>query len=95
MLEREIEQKLTKEVKRLGGLAYKFVSPGNSGVPDRLVILPGGRVIFAELKTDKGVLSGQQKRQIARLQNLGCDVRVIYGPEGLREFLQDVIDDDF
>ena len=95
MLQREIEQKLTREIKRLGGLAYKFVSPGNSGVPDRLVILPGGRVIFAELKTDKGVLSGQQKRQIARLQKLGCDVRVIYGPEGLREFLQDVIDDDF
>ncbi len=44
MLEKMIEQKLRNEVKALGGRAYKFVSPGNDGVPDRLVVLPGGKV---------------------------------------------------
>ena len=40
MLEKDIEEKLRNKVKKLGGKAYKFVSPGNAGVPDRLVILP-------------------------------------------------------
>ena len=47
MKESEIEARLVRGVKALGGVAYKFVSPGNVGVPDRLVVLPGGRVIFA------------------------------------------------
>ena len=46
MLESEIEQKLREKVKAMGGRAFKFVSPGNSGVPDRLVVLPGGKVRF-------------------------------------------------
>lgn len=50
MLEEELERKLVNEVKQLDGRAYKFVSPGNAGVPDRLVILPGGKVGFAEIK---------------------------------------------
>ena len=41
MLEREIEKKLVDGVRKLGGRAYKFVSPGNDGVPDRIVVLPG------------------------------------------------------
>ena len=44
------EQKLTRAVKALGGLCWKFVSPGHSGVPDRIVILPGGAILFVELK---------------------------------------------
>ena len=50
MLEKEIEAKLKKGVEKLGGRCYKFVSPGNSGVPDRLILLPGGACAFAELK---------------------------------------------
>lgn len=50
MLENEVEKKLAKKVKALGGRAYKFVSPGNAGVPDRLVVMPGGKVGFAEIK---------------------------------------------
>ena len=52
MKESEIEARLVRGVKALGGVAYKFVSPGNVGVPDRVVVLPGGRVIFVELKAD-------------------------------------------
>lgn len=42
MQEKELEARFRERVKAAGGRAYKFVSPGNSGVPDRLVVLPGG-----------------------------------------------------
>lgn len=71
----------------MGGLAYKFVSPGSVGVPDRLVVLPGGRVVFVELKSDSGRLSRMQVYQIERLRELGADVRVVKGQEEVRKFL--------
>ena len=54
MIESELEKKLGKQLKDLGCLYFKFISPGNTGVPDRLIILPGGCVIFVELKTESG-----------------------------------------
>ncbi|MGN8636613.1 VRR-NUC domain-containing protein [Eubacterium pyruvativorans] len=86
MREREIEKLLVRYVKFLGGRAYKFVSPGNAGVPDRIVILPGGRVDFVELKTDTGQLSRIQQAQINRLRSLGCNVSVVKGVQGLAVF---------
>ena len=71
MKESEIEARLVRGVKALGGVAYKFVSPGNVGVPDRVVVLPGGRVIFVELKAEVGRLSPMQRQQLARLRRLG------------------------
>lgn len=53
-LERDIEQKLRKKVEACGGKCLKWVCPGWSGVPDRIVLLPGGRVIFVETKRPKG-----------------------------------------
>ena len=50
MLEKEIEKKLREPVKRLGGLYLKLVCPGFVGVPDRMILLPGGHVLFVELK---------------------------------------------
>ncbi|MGC5220863.1 VRR-NUC domain-containing protein, partial [Escherichia coli] len=44
--EKDIENYLRDQVKKIGGIAYKFESPGNAGVPDRLVLLPGGQVHF-------------------------------------------------
>lgn len=84
--ESEIEKILVDEVRRLGGRAYKWVSPGNDGVPDRIVILPQRPPIFVELKTDTGRLSPLQKNQIARLEALGQDVRTVYGLAGLVVF---------
>ena len=52
MLEREVEKKLVDGVRRMGGRAYKFVSPGNDGVPDRIVVLPDTAPMFVELKTE-------------------------------------------
>lgn len=86
--ERRIEAMMCKGVKELGGRAYKFLSPGRSGVPDRVVCLPGGHVIFTELKAAEGKLSEQQKLRIAELQKMGQDVCVIYGEEDVEYFLK-------
>lgn len=90
MREKEIEKILVDEVKRLGGRAYKWTSPGNDGVPDRIVFLPDTRVIFVELKTDTGVLSPLQKIQIDRLKKLGQWVEVVKGIQGVKMFFQDL-----
>ena len=61
------------------------------GVPDRLVILPGGRIIFAELKQESGHVSPVQHIMIERLHRMGCDVRVLYGMPDVERFLQEVL----
>ena len=82
MREKDIEKILVAEVRKLGGRAYKWVSPGNDGVPDRIVIFPGKAPVFVELKTDTGKLSALQAVQIRRLG-------VIYGIDGVSQFFQD------
>lgn len=89
MLEKDIEKILVKEVKELGGRTYKWVSPGNAGVPDRIVIFPYRKPVFVELKTDVGRLSSLQKVQIKRLYQLGQSVNVVYGINGLGSFFMD------
>lgn len=90
MLEKEVEKILVSEVKKLGGRAYKWVSPGNDGVPDRIVIFPNRAPVFVELKTERGRLSSLQRVQYKRLKELGQDVRVVYGIDGLSQFFQDM-----
>lgn len=90
MRERDIEKRLVTEVKKLGGRAYKWTSPGNDGVPDRIVILPGRPPIFVELKTELGRLTALQKVQISRLRDLGQDVRVLYGMDDVGRFLKEI-----
>ena len=68
MLEKEVEKFLVREVKKIGGVSFKFISPGNAGVPDRIVILPTGKVVFVELKTDKGKLTKLQEVQIKKIR---------------------------
>lgn len=50
MLERDIEKKLIRPVKDMGGLCLKFETPGFTGVPDRIVLLPGPHIVFVETK---------------------------------------------
>lgn len=89
MRESEIEKILVREVKRLGGRAYKWTSPGNDGVPDRIVIFPDKRPIFVELKTKTGKLTALQRVQINNLTALGQAVEVVRGIDGLSQFFQD------
>ena len=77
MRERQIEIALVYRVKGLGGTCEKFVSPGRRSVPDRLVTLPGGRIIFVELKAPGNKPTEAQRRDHDRRRELGCDVRVI------------------
>ena len=80
--EHKVDLHLGKQLKDLGCLYYKWVSPGRAGVPDRIIITPKGRVIFAELKTDLGRLSPAQRYQIKMLSGCGVDVRVVQGIPG-------------
>ena len=77
MLEKELENKFVRAVKAAGGKAYKFTSPGTDGVPDRLVVLPGGYIGFVELKQRGKKPTKLQELQIKRLCELGCRVFVL------------------
>ena len=90
LLESQFESRLVRGIKKLGGIAYKFVSPGNTGVPDRIVILPDGSIEFVELKTDTGKLSKIQTRQIERIKKLGATVQVLYGQDDVDTYLTDI-----
>lgn len=89
MRESEIEKILVREVKKLGGQAYKWTSPGNDGVPDRIVVFPNRPALFVELKTDTGKLTPLQKVQCERLGSLGQPVHIVKGINGLSQFFQD------
>lgn len=72
--EKITEKYLRDEIKKIRGFAYKFVSPGNAGVPDRLICLPGGKVVFVELKSEGKHSTTRQKLQHGRLIALGFKV---------------------
>lgn len=91
MKESAIETRLVKLVREGGGLCYKFVSPGNVGVPDRLILIPGGRIVFAELKTEIGRLSSIQRWQMEEMRKRGADVRVLKGLEQVMSFVEEAM----
>ena len=86
MPEKDVERALVNEVRKLGGRAYKWVSPGNAGVPDRIVIFPGQQPVFVEVKSDTGKLSALQEARIRQLLKLGQRVEVVRGMGGLMTF---------
>lgn len=91
MLEKQIEQYLRKQVKeRLNGLALKFVSPGFSGVPDRIVLLPGGRIYFVELKAPGNKPRKLQFKVCEKLRVLGFRVYVLDCYTAIDVFIENV-----
>jgi hypothetical protein len=88
MEESKIERRLKKEIELLGGKALKFVSPGMSGVPDRIVLLPYGKVIFVELKTPGKKLRPLQEYRIKKIKALGFRVEIIDSLEKVDEFVK-------
>lgn len=86
MLEKTSEARLKAAVENAGGMCIKM-EPTLAGVPDRLVITPWGSVVWVEMKQDGGRVSRIQSSMHRRLRNLGQDVRVVYGRQGVDAFV--------
>ena len=90
MREREIEQKLIDAVKAQGGVCWKFVSPGTAGIPDRIILMPMGRIAFVEVKAPG---ESPRKLQLARhrlLRRLGFKTFVLDNPEQIGGILDEI-----
>ena len=81
MNEKILEHKLASAVKDMGGLCLKFVSPGLDGVPDRIILLSGGHIGFAEIKTTGCKPRPLQIRRKKQLESLGFPVFIVDQPE--------------
>jgi Holliday junction resolvase len=77
MKEKQIESKIVKKAKELGFLTYKFSSPSNRGVPDRIFISPNGEVFFIEFKSAKGKVTKLQEKTIKDIEHYNVEVYVI------------------
>ena len=91
MLEKEIEKKFALAVKRAGGIAPKFVSPGFAGMPDRLVLLPDGVIAFAELKAPGQKPRPLQEARHRLLRRLGFRVYVIDREDQIGGMLRELL----
>lgn len=91
MRESSLEHRLVCEVERIGGKALKWVSPGNRGVPDRIVILPGGRTVYVEMKAPGKPLEPLQVRWAKILREMGHQVYKIDSNEGIDKFITEVM----
>ena len=90
MKEKDIERKLVKAVKAADGLALKFISPGYDGVPDRLLLLPGGCIAFAEIKAYGLKPRPLQIRRHGMFRRLGFKVYVIDDEEQIGGILDEI-----
>ena len=90
MLEKQIERKLVTAVRMRGGMCPKWISPGLDGVPDRVILFPGGRMAFAETKAPGMKLRPLQAKRKAQLEGLGFRVFVIDGTEQIEGVLDEI-----
>ena len=90
MREREIEQKFTRAVKKRGGLALKFVSPGFDGMPDRLALLPDGKMGFVEMKAPGKVPRPLQAQRHRLLREMGFRVYVLDDQRQIGGIIDDI-----
>jgi len=88
MLESIIEKYLVSEVKKMGGTAYKFVSPGHAGIPDRICLLPNRTLFFVELKATGKLTRPLQNRQIEKIRAYGQRVYVADSTEKIDGILK-------
>jgi hypothetical protein len=90
MLEKEIESQLVMAVKMMGGRAVKFISPGFDGMADRLVLLPGGRCGFVEVKAPGKKMKALQQVRHEMLKGLGFKAYVLDAKEQIEEIINDI-----
>lgn len=83
MRESQLEQKLVTHIKNLGGIAYKFTSPNRRAVPDRLCIMPCGRVFFVEVKAPTKQPTPLQQHEHKILRELGHIVVIVDNEESI------------
>lgn len=88
--EKYIEQKLVRSVKAKGGCCPKFVSPGTDGMPDRIVLMPGGRIGFVEVKAPGKRPRPLQVKRHDKLRALGFPVFVLDDLEPIPEIIREV-----
>ena len=89
--ERDVERYFKAQLEKRGALVFKFVSPGQTGVPDRVVLLPGGRVVFAEMKAPGEKPRPLQRAVFARMARAGHPVYIIDSREAVKEFMEEVM----
>lgn len=90
MREKTVEQKLDQAVRQRGGIAPKFVSPAFDGMPDRLVLLPGGRLAFVEVKAPSKKPRPLQESRHRFLRRLGFKVYVLDNPADIAGMLDEI-----
>ena len=91
--ERDVESYLVKRMEEAHLSCVKFVPDNKIGMPDRLVLLPEGRVLWVELKTDNGRLEEIQKLQHKRLRDLGHEVKVVWSKADVDDLLNQILFD--
>jgi hypothetical protein len=94
VLERDLERRFKREVERRGAQAIKLTSPGRRGMPDRLVIIPGGRVVFVELKAPGGRLTPLQRRRADDLRAQGFTVYCVNSLAAIAALLSEVFPEE-
>ena len=90
MREKFIEQKLVKVIKAMGGIAPKLVCPGFDGMPDRIVLLPGGHMVFVEVKAPGEKPRPLQQARHRLLRGLGFKVFVLDDEQQIGELLDEI-----
>ena len=90
MREKTIEKKLVIAIKDMGGIALKFMSPGFDGMPDRILLLPGGRMGFVEVKVPGKVPRPLQEARHRMLRRLGFQVYVLDRVEQIIQILEGI-----
>ena len=91
MREKQVEQRLVKAVRAAGGICPKLVSPGMDGMPDRLLLMPGGRMAFVEVKVPGKEPRPLQTHRHKQLRALGFPVFVLDNPEQVSWILEEVV----
>ena len=88
--EKQVEAYLKKRIEGLGGICYKFVSPGRAAVPDRICVIKGF-IFFVECKGEKGRLSKKQLREIDRLQKLKASTFILHTKREVDALMRELI----
>ena len=93
LTEKQLEKRFCNAVKSAGGMALKFSAQFKAGVPDRIVLMPKGKIYFVELKRENGVVSEIQQHTFAEFAKFGFPVRIINSVKMIENFIAEVTAD--